>query len=608
MVSGVSPSLNVGAVCYNTSHSFSDRCSLLFDGVFVILLPNAYAQLVADAIRAAQAAGDLPAFELPTIDIKPPRNPAQGDYSSPVAMGLAKSVGLKPIDIANAIVKHLQSAEFSASAEVAPPGFVNFRLNEDWLRGQVENILAEGDALFTLDLGKGKRAQVEFVSANPTGPLHVGRSRGAMVGDAMARILEAAGYDVEREYYFNNAGAQMKALGNSLRVRYLQELGLPAEIEDEKTFYKGEYLIDFARQLISEKGNSWVEEGWETFKEYAEQKMFDVIKETLSRVDIHHDYFFNENSVYENGAVWDVLKQLDDKGYIYEAAVREGAVRKDLSEEVKAENANLAPAKWFRSTEFGDNEDRVMVRSNGEPTYALPDIAYHIDKLNRGFDVLVNVLGADHFTEHQVVKRGLQALNYDISKIHVILIQLVRLIKNDEIVKLSTRSGNIETLDDLIDQTSADAVRYLLLARSPDSQMDFNLDLAVKQSNENPVYYIQYAYVRCLGIIREAEARSFSDEGADLNLLGDEELKFLRKVMTFGDEIEFAATHFEPHKIAFFTLDLANTFHPLYDKVRVFGEGVPEDAAKARLRFYKAALTTFRRALHLLGMTLPERM
>ncbi len=574
----------------------------------MILLPNAHAQLVADALRAAQAAGDLPAFDIPAIEIKPPRNASQGDYSSPVALGLAKAAGLKPMDIANAIVKHIQPSDYVASVEVAPPGFVNFRLNEDWLRSQVAEVLNEGENLFLLDLGKGKRAQVEFVSANPTGPLHVGRSRGAMVGDSMARILEAAGYDVEREYYFNNAGAQMKALGNSLRVRYLQELGLPASIEDEKSFYKGEYLIDFAKQLIAEKSNAWVEEGWQPFKEYAEQKMFDVIKATLGRVDIHHDFFFNENSVYENGAVWDVLKQLDERGYIYEAAVREGAVRQDLSDEVKAENSNLAPAKWFRSTEFGDNEDRVMVRSNGEPTYALPDIAYHIDKLNRGFDVLVNVLGSDHFTEHQVVKRGLQALDYDASKIHVILIQLVRLVKDGEIQKFSTRSGVIETLDELIDQTSADAVRYLLLARSPDSQMDFDLDLAVKQSNENPVYYIQYAYVRCLGIIREAEARSFTDDGADVSLLGEEELKFLRKLMTLGDEIEFAATHFEPHKIAFFTIELANIFHPLYDKVRVFGEGIPEDAAKARLRFYKAALVAFRRVLTLMGMTLPERM
>ncbi len=569
----------------------------------MILLPYAHAEMITAAVRAAQSAGDLPAFELPMIDIKPPKNASQGDYGSPIALGLAKVAEMKPLDIANAIAKHIQPAEFVASVEVAPPGFINFRLNDDWLRRQVEQILAEGDQLFTLELGKGKRAQVEFVSANPTGPLHVGRARGAMVGDAMARILEAAGYDVEREYYFNNAGAQMKNLGNSLRVRYLQELGLPVEIEDEKTFYKGEYLIDFARQLISEHGNTWVEEDWEPFKQYVEKKMFDVIRATLERVDIRHDTFFNENSVYESGAVWDVLRRLEEAGHIYESAVRESE-----SAEAKAENADLAPAKWFRSTAFGDKEDRVLVRSNGEPTYTLPDIAYHLDKLERGFDVLVNVLGADHYTQHQVVKYGLQALDVDIAKVHVILIQLVRLIKGGQEQKFSTRSGVIETLDDLIDQTSADAVRYLLLARSPDSQMDFDLDLAVKQSNENPVYYIQYAYVRCLGIIREAEARGFSDEGADLSRLGDEELKFLRKLLTLGDEIEFAATHFEPHKIAFFAIELANAFHPLYDRVRVFGEGVQEEDAKARLRFYKAALTAFRRVLGLMGMSLPDRM
>jgi arginyl-tRNA synthetase len=298
-----------------------------------------------------------------------------------------------------------------------------------------------------------------------------------------------------------------------------------------------------------------------------------------------------------------VLKRLEAGGYIYESATRENE-----RDEVKLQNANLAPAKWFRSTALGDKEDRVVVRSNGEPTYTLPDIAYHMNKLERGFDVLVNVLGSDHYVEAQVVRWGVQALQGDTSKIHVIMIQLVRLIKDGVEQKFSTRSGVIETLDDLIDQTSADAVRYMLLARSPDAQMDFDLDLALKQSNENPVYYIQYAYVRCAGILREAEARGFTDDTVDLALLGDEELTFLRKLLTLGDEIEFAATDFQPHRIAFFAIDLANHFHPLYDKVRVFAEGTPPDIAKARLRFYRAALTAFRRVLRLMGMTLPERM
>jgi arginyl-tRNA synthetase len=572
----------------------------------MILLPKAHAELVTAAIRAAQAAGELPAFEIPDIDIKPPKNLAQGDYASAVSQRLAKIAGKSPKDIADIIIEHLDlsTAPFVSSVQNTN-GFINFRLSNTWLRTQVDAILEEGDSLFTLELGKGKRAQVEFVSANPTGPLHVGRSRGAMVGDSMARILQAAGYDVEREYYFNNAGAQMKNLGNSLRIRYLQQLDNSVQMPgaDDKQFYRGEYLIDFAKDLVAEKGNSLAEADWQPFKEYAEQKMFEIIKTTLKRVDIHHDHFFNENSLYDSNAVWDTLKKLEEGGYIYESATRESE-----SDEVKAQNAHLAPAKWFRSTMLGDKEDRVVVKSTGEPTYTLPDIAYHINKINRGFDVMVNVLGSDHYVEAQVVRWGLQALGYDVSKLHVIMIQLVRLVKDGKEYKISTRAGVEATLDDLIDETSADAVRYLLLARTADSQMDFDLDLAVKQSSDNPVYYIQYAYVRCAGILREAEARGFNDEGADLSLLGDDELSFLRKLLTLGDEIEFAATEFQPHKLAFFAIELANQFHPLYDRVRVFAEGTPQDAAKARLRFYRAALVAFGRALRLMGMSLPERM
>jgi arginyl-tRNA synthetase len=570
----------------------------------MILLPKAHAELVTAAIRAAQAAGELPTFEIPDIDIKPPKNLAQGDYASAVSQRLAKIVGKSPKDVADVIIEHLDlsTSPFVSSVQNTN-GFINFRLSNTWLRTQVDAILSEGDTLFTLDLGKGKRAQVEFVSANPTGPLHVGRSRGAMVGDSMARILEAAGYDVEREYYFNNAGAQMKNLGNSLRIRYLQQLGYPVQTPgaDDKQFYRGEYLIDFAKDLIAEKGNTLAEEDWQPFKEYAEKKMFEIIKTTLKRVDIHHDHFFNENSLYDSNAVWDTLKRLEEKGFVYEAVGREGENEEEVDD-------SKLPAKWFRSTDLGDSKDRVLVKGTGEPTYTLPDIAYHINKINRGFDVMVNVLGSDHYVEAQVVRWGLQALGYDVSKLHVIMIQLVRLVKDGKEYKISTRAGVEATLDDLIDETSADAVRYLLLARTANSQMDFDLDLAVKQSSDNPVYYIQYAYVRCAGILREAEARGFNDEGADLSLLGDEELSFLRKLLTLGDEIEFAATEFQPHKIAFFAIDLANQFHPLYDRVRVFAEGTPQDAAKARLRFYRAALVAFRRVLRLMGMSLPERM
>jgi arginyl-tRNA synthetase len=568
-------------------------------------LPSEHALLIRQAIQAAQDAGDLPQLEIPTIEVKPPKKPEQGDYACPVALALAKPARRKPLEIAEVLVRYMPPADFVDAVTVAPPGFINFRLSRDWLRDQVNAIIAAGEDFAALDIGKGKRAQVEFVSANPTGPLHVGRSRGAIVGDSIARLLQAAGYEIEREYYFNNAGVQMRNLGESQRIRYLEALGLPVEVpgDDDDTFYQGSYLIDFAHQLVAEKGDAWVEEDWQPFKEYAEQKMFEVIKDTLARVDVRHDYFYNENFLYDSGAVWKTLEDLAQRGYIYEATVRESE-----SDEVKEQNRHLAPAKWFRSTQFGDAEDRVLVKSDGNPTYTLPDIAYHVDKLERGFDLLVNILGADHFVQHQVVKYGIQALGMDASRIQVIIIQLVRMIRDGKEVKMSTRRGDYDTLDDLIDQTSADAVRYLLLARNANSHLDFDLDLAVRQSNENPVYYIQYAHVRCAGIFREAEARGVNDDEADLRLLSDEELAFIRKGLELAEQIEFAAANLAPHVIAYYALELANAFHPMYDRVRVFGEGISPEQARARLRFYRAVRTIFRRVLRLMGMTAPERM
>lgn len=568
-------------------------------------LPKQHAVLVEQAIQAAQAAGDLPEFDLPAIVITPAKNPELGDYACPTAMALAKVAQRKPLEIAEAIAKHMPQADFLDSVTVAPPGFINFRLNPAWLRQQVNVIVETGEDLFKLDIGAGKRAQVEFLSANPTGPITIGRSRGAILGDGTARVLEAAGYEVQREYYFNNAGVQMRNLGESMRIRYLEALGKDIEIpsENDGKFYQGDYLIDFAKQLVEEKGDSLVDADWEVFKKYAEGKMFEWIRDTMNRVDIHFDNFFNENDLYENGAVWNVLERLQEKDYIYVATVRENE-----SDEVKEQNKHLKPAQWFRSTREGDIEDRVVVKSNGEPTYTLPDIAYHEDKILRGFDLLVNILGADHKTEAQVVKFGLRALGYDPAHLNVTHMQMVRAVRDGEVVKMSTRRGVYDTLDDLIDMTSSDAVRYFLLQRNPDSQLDFDIDLAVKESNENPVYYIQYAYVRCAGILREAEARSFTAEGATLDLLGDEELLFIRKSLELNEQIEAAATELAPHKIAYYALELANQFHPMYDRVRVFGEGVPEDIAKARLRFYEAARITFRAVLKLMGMSIPERM
>ncbi|MEM9952564.1 MAG: arginine--tRNA ligase [Chloroflexota bacterium] len=564
------------------------------------------AQLIAQSLKNAQEAGDLPEFEIPDIKVESPKREGQGDYAYP-AMALSKLGKKNPRAIAEDIVKHLPESDYLDKVEVAGPGFINFFVSDDFLKKQVEYIISEGDSLFTLEIGKGKKAQVEFVSANPTGPIHVGRTRGGVIGDTMARLLEAAGYDVQREYYFNNAGNQMKMLGESLKVRYLQALG--DDVELDENHYQGDYLIDYAKDLVEEHGDSWRDKEWLAFKEYVEAKMFVWIKRSLKAIDIEHDNFFNENSLFENEDVWQTLSDLKQNDYVYEAIHWNGA-----SEEEIAKSNATEPAQWFATTKFGDDKDRVMVKADGIPTYTLPDIAYHRNKVDRGFDIMVNVLGADHGQQYKTVAWGLEGLGLDPSGVHVILNQMVKMMVTDEKTgkkiekKGSTRKGIYDTLDDMVEMTSPDAIRYHLLAYAPTTHITFDVDEVVKQSNDNPVYYIQNAHVRCCGIFREAEERGFTDDGADLSLLGEDELKFIRKAMELGDAIELAVNTYEPHKIAFYAQELAGIFHPVYDKVRVLHTEVPEDVAKARLRFYKAAQVVFYRVLRLMGMTAPERM
>ncbi len=572
------------------------------------LLNKVLQQALEDAIEAAQESGELPPFAIPCIPVSAPKRAGQGDLSYP-AMGLAKLARRKPLDIANLIVGRLPNLEFAGEIRVAPPGFINCFIADDYLRLQVDAMIEEGDALFRLDIGRGKRAQVEFVSANPSGPITIGHTRGAVVGDAMARLLAAAGYDVQREYYYNNAGAQMVKLGKSLMLRYRQQLGDDVQLPAD--YYQGGYLVDAAADLLAEHGDSLRGESWERFKDAAESRMFDWIKRSLASIDIKHDAFYNETSLFDSGKIWAVLDSMRANGHIYESPFWEGA---DQDEIADVKSKGYQPATWFRSTSFGDEKDRVMVKSDGAPTYTLPDIAYHCDKLERGFDIAVNVLGTDHFSQAQVVKYGIKAMGMDPEPIKVIFNQMVRAVRwNDErgeyeAVKQSKRAGDFDTLDDLVAMTSADAVRYHMLARSPNSQLDFDVDQVVKQSNENPVYYIQNAYVRCAGIFREAEERGFDDQGADLSHLGEDELRFIRKALELGNVIEQAVVHYEPHKIAFFAHELAAVFHPIYDRARVLHSEVPVDTAKARLRFYRAAAVVFYRLLRLMGMSAPERM
>ena len=567
------------------------------------LLPAELATVIHRALQTAQSAGDLPAFEIPdALPIQRSSKPEMGDYASPVAMQLAKAARRKPLDIAQAIVNHAVLPDFVTAFEASPPGYLNVRLSEEWVVSQVDAITAAGENAAALTIGQGKRAQVECVSANPTGPLTVGHTRNGVIGSTMANVLRAIGYNVQMEYYFNNAGRQMRILGQSLQARYLQALGQDVPLPDDG--YQGDYMIDIARTLVERHGDTLKDAPWERFKSEAEAAMFAWITRSLGRINIRFDEFFNENSLYEDRSVWKALEILENNGHVYRAVTREGA---DESERAKYP-ADAQEAVWFRSTSFGDEEDRVLVKSTGEPTYALPDIAYHMNKLDRGFDFLINVLGTDHIVEAETVKRGLRAVGYDPTPVHVILYQFVTLIEGGEQRKMSTRRGEFVTQDDLVDDVGADVVRYFILARSPNSHLEFDLDLARQQANENPVYYIQNAHVRCAGIFRQAVERGLTDDGADLALLSAREREFIRKMLELPEVLVQCYEDTAPHKLAFYAHELARLFHPLYDEIRVLHGDVPEDVAKARLRFYGAAKVIFQRVLTLMGMTAPEVM
>lgn len=541
------------------------------------------------AIIAAQSAGALPAFDVPDVLVERPRDATHGDYATAVALQLARPARMAPLKIAEAIAARLVLPDYVGEANVVPPGFINFRLSAAWVQTLPERVLAAAGDFGRIDIGlTGKKAQVECVSANPTGPITLGRTRGGVIGDTLHRVLEAAGYDVTMEYYYNDAGRQVTLLGESVKVRYLQQLGQAAELLEEH--YQGDYIIDLARELIAEHGDALVDVPTDVFSEYARDQISRQQKATLARVGIVFDVYFREQSLYETGAVWRTLEVLRERGYIYE---KDGA-------------------QWFRSTEFGDDKDRVVVKADGEPTYRLPDMAYHWDKAQRGFDLVVDIFGPDHHATAPQVLMGVRALGYSSDFVHTLLHQIVNLVRGGDMVKMSTRRGQYVTLDELVDEVGADPIRYFMISRSANSPVDFDLDLAMEQSDKNPVYYIQNAHVRCAGIFRkwvEAGFAEDADEDADPGLLTHErELAFLRKALELGDVVETIATTYEPHRLAFYAYDLAALFHPAYEECRVLHSEVPEPVRLARLRFYRAAKAVFARVLDLMGMTAPDVM
>lgn len=543
---------------------------------------------VTKALQAAQNAGSLPQFELPKVQIERPRDPSHGDYATAVALRLAKPARMAPIKIAQSIVDQLSDLSYLEEAIVAPPGFINFRLTDDCVQQVVDEIVESGMDYGRVHKGDGKKVQIECVSANPTGPIHVGRIRGGVIGDTLGRVMRAAGYDVTLEYYYNDAGRQVTLLGESVQVRYLQLIGEDAELGPDH--YQGDYIIDIAQKIKDEHGDGWKDAEVQSFTDTAVATISQWQKESLASIRIIFDVYYREQSLYESGRVWEALETLQERGYVY--------VKDD--------------AQWFKSTEFGDDQDRVLVKSSGEPTYRMPDIAYHYHKAQRGFDTVVDIFGPDHHATAPQVLMGVQALGYETDFVITLLHQIVNFIKDGEPFKMSTRSGNFVSLDDIVQEVGADPIRYFMISRSANSQIDFDMNLAVEQSDKNPVYYIQNAHVRCAGIFRkweEAGKDPAADQNGDLSLLTHEnELRFLRKAMELSEVIELIVNTAEPHHLTFYAYDLAAAFHPAYETCRVLHSEVPEELQHARLRFYRAAQQIFARVLDLMGMSAPEVM
>jgi len=543
--------------------------------------------LLRQALTDAIAASDLRTTEPPPFAVETPSDPKYGDLATNAALVLARGEGRSPHAIAKTIVAHVERAApagwLAATPEIAGPGFINFRFAPAFWHRLLGEALAEGEAYGRATIGNGRRVQVEFVSANPTGPLTVGHGRNAVIGDTLARLLEAAGWSVEREYYFNNAGRQMNVLAESVRARYLEILGRPAAFPADG--YQGDYIRDIARDLVTHHGEALVADDGRAFRRAAEEAIFATIRVTQDRLGVTFDRYFNEDSLYRVGAIEQTVAALEARGLVDR---REGAV-------------------WLRGAEVGLDKDRVLVKSSGEPAYRLPDIAYHLDKLARGYALVVDVLGADHIAEHQEVTAALRALGHDTARIRAVIYQFVTLTRHGEQVKMSTRRAEYVTLDELLDEVGVDAARFFFLMRKSDSHLEFDLDLAKQQSTDNPVFYVQYAHARIASVFRQAaEAGVVREPAPDLSPLGDAELEAIRALVSYPDVVEVAARDLEPHRIVFYALELAGAFHRYYNRHRI----LTDDRAltQARLAFVTAIQQVLRTALGLAGVAAPERM
>ncbi|MGD0795675.1 MAG: arginine--tRNA ligase [Dehalococcoidales bacterium] len=552
------------------------------------MLKQIIAEIIKKAFAGAQKAGKLPDVTLPDVIIEKPQKAEYGDYASSISLKLARAIGTSPMSIAREIAAFIKPSEEIESVTVAPPGFINFTLKNDWLKQQVDSILEQGEKYGDIEFGKSKRVQIEFVSVNPTGPLHVGHGRGAILGSALANILSSAGYRIEKEYYVNDAGNQVATFRRSLYARYQQALGHEAQLPADG--YVGEYMVNLAKEIIKEQGKKLAKlEGEKLETQLGKiglEKMIGQIKADLELLGVAFDVWFSEQSLYDKGQYATAMALMKRGGYIAE---KEGAT-------------------WFVSTALGEDKDNVVVRSDGTPTYFASDIAYHYDKfIERKFDSVIDIWGADHMGHVSRMKAVVSALGIEPSRFTVIISQMVTLRRGGEVVKISKRSGDIITLKELIDEVGVDACRFFFLSRTADAQMDFDMELAKKQSADNPVYYVQYAHARIASILRLAKERGVENIDGDVSLLATEpELTLIRRMLLLPEIVETVAQTLEPHHLTYYAQDLATVFHAFYKECRV----VTEDKALtgARLKLVKAAKIVLGRTLNLMGMTAPDSM
>ena len=547
--------------------------------------------IIHDALEKARQAGELELSPFPEIVVEKPKDEKMGDFSTNVAMALARSERKNPKVIAESVARYIKNgSNYLSQVEIAGPGFINLKMSNEFFLERLKNAVKQGDGFGQTDVGQGTKVMIEFVSANPTGPLHVGHGRGAAVGDALGRILKKAGYDLSTEYYINDVGNQMNFLGRSTWLRYRELLGEAIEFPDDH--YRGEYIKNIANEIVEQKGGEFLskpeEECLPFFRKFAKDNILKGIEKDLAEFRVNFDNWFSEQSLYEDNSVERAIEWLKGKGHIYE---KDGAV-------------------WLKSSAFNDDKDRVIVKQTGEKTYFCSDIAYHQNKISRGFKRLINLMGADHHGYVPRMEAVLEAMGYDKKTFKILLIQFVSLLRAGEKVSMSTRAGEFETLADVVSEVGVDVARYYFLMRSSDTHLDFDLELAKKETPENPVFYIQYAHARICSIFRTAEEKGVvwnrSNEVNLAPLVEEEEFGIIRAVLAFPEVVEKSARAMEVHRIPHFLLDMVSRFHGYYSRHRVISDD--KALTLARLFLLDSIRITIRNGFELMGILAPEKM